>query len=131
MPEIRISIQPSFGSLANAFMRQNIGSFLIKEVNRLAAATERFSKQLAPTDTGTMKSRIGFVPAKALPRTIVKTDVFYSIYVHEGTKYMRARPFMKEGAKFAQAFIGGQIPPRLDKFITKEFKSVSPEVIHL
>jgi len=125
MPEIKISIQPSFSQVAQAFMRQDIRGFLAKEVNRLAASVERFSKQLTPVATGRLRASIGFTPAKLFPQTVVKTGTSYAIYVHEGTRFMRARPFMKEGARLGQMFIGGQIAPRLDKAIADNFKKIA------
>ena len=125
MPEIKISISPSFNSLAKAFMSQNIRSFLVKEVNRLGASVERFSKQLTPVDTGRLRASIGFIPANLFPQVIVKTSTNYAVYVHSGTKYMRGRPFMSEGARLAQMFLAGKIAPRIDKEIADNFKKIT------
>lgn len=63
-----------------------------------AFLVEREAKVLSPVDTGRMRSSI----ATSLGisdggiTSIVQTNVKYAIFVHEGTRRMRGRPFMKQ-----------------------------------
>lgn len=55
------------------------------------------SKKNAPVDTGNMR---GGIFTSILPMTAsIVSPVSYSIYVHEGTRYMRARPFLYDAAE--------------------------------
>jgi len=103
-------------------MKQNVQGFLVKEVNRLAATVERFAKQLTPVRTGRLRGSINFTPASLFPRVEVGPHTGYAVYVHEGTKYMRARPFMKYGAAFAQVGVEHQLASRLDEEFTRSFR---------
>ena len=120
--KFNVNIKPDAMQLGMAFMKQDIRGFLIKEVNRLAATVERYSKQLTPVRTGRLRGSINFTPASLFPQVEVGTHTSYAIYVHEGTKYMRARPFMKYGAAFAQVGIEHQLASRLDEEFTRGFK---------
>lgn len=56
------------------------------------------AKQRTPVDTGRLRSSIGTGAGKAKVKKMVGyvgTNVEYSVYVHEGTSRMRARPFLK------------------------------------
>ena len=119
-----VTIKPSASSLAQAFMKQNVSSFLKKEVNRLAASVERYAKQLTPVKTGLLRGSISFTPVSITLQSIVSTHRDYAIYVHEGTMYMRSRPFMKYGAMFAQVGVEREITQRLDKEFTDTFKKL-------
>ena len=61
------------------------------------------SKKVTPVDTGRLRASIstdtGFLQAIISPHTD------YAIYVHEGTRYMRKRPFMEKGLKSSERFI--------------------------
>ena len=124
MIEFKVNVTPSLEKLAMSFMKGNVATFLASEINRLAASVERFSKQLTPVDSGRLRASIHFDPVFLLPRTVVSTDTDYAIFVHEGTKYMKARPFMQQGSMFAQQNVDGEIAQRLDAEFIKEFKSL-------
>jgi HK97 gp10 family phage protein len=62
---------------------------------------ERAAKILSPVDTGRLRASIATslgVMNRGIT-SIVSTNVFYAIYVHEGTKRMRKRPFMRQAAE--------------------------------
>ncbi len=86
---------------------------LLREASTKSAFTvERHAKILSPVDTGHMRATIGVslgIKDKGIT-SIVQTNVFYAIFVHEGTKRMRARPFMRQGAE--------QSIPAIQKFYT-------------
>jgi len=68
-------------------------------VKKSALLVERYSKMRSPFDTGRLASsintRIGKFTATVSP------TVDYANYVHDGTRYMRARPFMTQGLEDA------------------------------
>lgn len=120
--QFNVTVNPSTEILARAFAKPNINAFLRAEINRLAASVERFSKQLTPVRTGALRASINFTPASTMLQSVVSTHKDYAVYVHEGTKYMRSRPFMKYGAMFAQIGVEKQIASRLDREFTEAFK---------
>jgi len=124
MPQIILTFVPSLESLGNVFKNIAVSSFVSYEINEIANKVISFGKQLAPVDTGLMRSRInqtGFSTPQSL-KAVVETGVFYSIYVHEGTRYMRGRPFMESGADLASANFAGNISNRLEKGFADAFK---------
>lgn len=69
-------------------------------LRKAALLVERYSKQVTPVDTGRLRASI-FTDIQPLIATIQpKTD--YAIYVHEGTRYITGRPFMKQGVEMAK-----------------------------
>lgn len=71
---------------------------LKKATSKSALMVEREAKLLTPVDTGRLRSSImsslGLGPLAVGAK--VATNVEYAIFVHEGTKRMRPRPFMKQ-----------------------------------
>ncbi len=121
--EIKVTIKPSFSSLGDAFKRVNVHSFLRDEINRLAALVERYGKQLSPVLTGRLRASIHFSPAASFLQAVVATGTEYAIFVHEGTRYMRARPFMETGAEYAKRESEDRaVGARLEEEFVKEFK---------
>jgi len=55
-------------------------------------------------------------------KALVETGVFYSIFVHEGTRYITGRPFLETGANLASANFAGNISNRLEKGFVDAFK---------
>jgi len=76
-------------------------------VIKSALMVEREAKILAPVDTGRLRSSIntsyGIGTLGIGAR--VATDVEYAIYVHEGTRRMRARPFMAQAVSASESMI--------------------------
>jgi len=128
---VSVSIAPNPTELANAFFRMDVSSFLKKQINQLAMSVERYAKQLTPVDTGRLRASINTQPQLGGISAVVSTNTDYAIYVHDGTRYMRARPFMTMGAAYAQVAELKDVNIRLDKQITDEFKAVSPSTIYL
>lgn len=122
MAELRVTIKPDASGLANAFLRGNYHETLKREVNRIAMSVSRYAKQLTPVKTGHLRSSIQVSPAGLMLSALVSTNVEYAFYVHDGTKYMRARPFLKYGAMFAQVGVDHEIAKRLDESFTQAFK---------
>lgn len=102
--QINISIDQTFEQVREAFRKfpDKVAPYLRQAAQTAAFAIEREAKILSPVDTGRMRASIatslGVVSNIA---AIVQTNVEYAVYVHEGTKRMRGRPFMKQGAEAA------------------------------
>lgn len=64
-----------------------------------AAKVESAAKARCPVDTGRLRGSINWrIEEDALGLVaIIGTNVEYAIYVHEGTRYMAGRPFLREG----------------------------------
>ncbi len=90
-------------NLAAAFAAypELVAPFLREASMKSAFTVERHAKILSPVDTGRMRSSIATslgVRDRGIT-SIVQTNVFYAIFVHEGTRRMRSRPFMRQGAE--------------------------------
>ena len=127
MPEIILTFRPSLDSLGNVFKNIAVSSFVSYEINEIAMKVVSFGKQLSPVGlTGMLRASInqtGFSIPQTL-KALVETGVFYAIYVHEGTRYMRARPFLESGANLASANFAGNISNRLEKGFADAFKTI-------
>ncbi len=122
MIEFQVAITPDPVNIAKAFMNYNMMTFLRAEVTRLAASVERFAKQLTPVDKGRLRASIHFSPPDFRMQSVVSTNTDYAVFVHEGTKFMRGRPFLKYGAAFAQVALARDVNVRLEKDFTDKFK---------
>lgn len=122
--QISIQVKPTLDALGNAFKSVNVDSFLRDEINKIAFRVERFSKQLTPVKTGYLRSSIavGWLIGKI--GALVRANANYAIYVHEGTRRMRARPFMEKGADMTKQYIGGDITARVDQEFANAFKKL-------
>lgn len=97
-----INLNSNIPSLKRIFERmpKNIDRVMPEAIKRVAFLIERDSKQFAPVDTGRLRSSI-YTEMMATSAT-VQPNVVYALYVHEGTRYMRGRPFMKQGLESAK-----------------------------
>lgn len=96
MPSININVDFSeLEDLGKKFKRADLEPVLQGVIEAFAFASERYSKIATPVDTGRLRSSIttsiGNLEARIAPHTN------YAIFVHEGTRYMRGRPFMAIG----------------------------------
>jgi HK97 gp10 family phage protein len=76
---------------------ENFKSAIGSAIRKSALLIEGQSKINSPVDTGRMRSSI-FSDIEPMKATIMPT-VDYAVYVHEGTKYMKARPFLRDAVK--------------------------------
>ena len=74
-----------------------------KAMKKAVFKAEGEIKPITPVDTGRMRASIKHY-IQPLEGEIFPT-VDYAIYVHEGTKYMGARPFMEQGLNYAKPSI--------------------------
>lgn len=99
--KITVETKPKWEELAERF--KGFEDILLKKLREglwgYGLLVERGSKMFSPVDTGRMRASIGTsmgIRGKGL-ETVIQPNVEYAIYVHEGTRYMRGRPFMKWG----------------------------------
>lgn len=83
---------------ASAAVERSVGEL----VERTAFAIEAAAKQAAPVDTGHLRASIGAARSGPLSATVT-VGAHYGIYVELGTRYMRARPYLKPAAQGAAA----------------------------
>jgi len=99
--EIKVNIKPSVDSLLAKFrgVEQLLVSKLKEGIIGYALLVERGGKMFSPVDTGAMRSSIAtsYGIASGGLNAIVGTHINYATYVHEGTRYMKGRPFMEWG----------------------------------
>lgn len=74
-----------------------------KALAKAGLVVEIESKKVTPVDTGRLRASIS-TELKSL-MAIISPHTNYALYVHEGTRYMKSRPFMKWGAESAEGRI--------------------------
>jgi HK97 gp10 family phage protein len=91
-----------------------------KVLSKAAMLISREAKILTPVDTGRLRSSI-FVVNRSL-QSEISTNTNYAVYVHEGTQYMSARPFMKQGAENASSNIQSVVEDEISNSLNKMIK---------
>ena len=102
---IIIEIKVNAKKVARAFKEapQQLGKNLGKALKKSAFTVQRKSKIISPVDSGLMRKRI--TPEIKPLSAVIIPRVHYAVYVHEGTRFMAARPFMARGAKASERLI--------------------------
>lgn len=77
---------------------------IIRALRVQAAAKQRLRQSPQRIDTGNLINsiQIRIYQRDGMPVARIGTDVEYSIYVHEGTIYMEANPFLRDALKAAE-----------------------------
>lgn len=122
--KLTVTVEPNLAGPARSLSTLNIPAFHIDELYKVALQIERVAKQLTPVDTGRLRSSIGTAMLLNQKGVVVSTNVDYAVFVHEGTRFMRGRPFMAEGLNQVKGRIEGNIKDRLDREFVKAFKSL-------
>lgn len=95
MSNLAITVTPSFDKVGKAISQIKLGKALQDAVAKFAFSVERESKKVTPVDTGRLRASIatdvGTLRATIAPHTN------YAVFVHEGTRFMKGRPFMDWG----------------------------------
>jgi HK97 gp10 family phage protein len=94
---------------------KKMAKILQNVIYKASLLVEREAKIGAPVDTGRLRASIAtdIHPMKAT----IEPHVEYARYVHDGTRYMKARPFMKN----AEQKVSGMI----EDIVLQELKSLS------
>jgi len=122
MPDVRITFKPSLSKLAGKFGSVKVDNFLRTKIRELAFLVERESKKVTPVDTGRLRASIRVLPVVRFLEEVIQPHIDYAIYVHEGTRYMRARPFMYWGAKSAVRGVEAKLSKDLESLIQSKIK---------
>lgn len=98
MPAISIRIT-NLEAIRSAFAKSPVlmTRELDKAIKTSVFAIERDSKLRTPVDTGRLRSshQSTFTPLKG----VLEPTAEYAIYVHQGTRYMKGRPFLLEAVQ--------------------------------
>jgi HK97 gp10 family phage protein len=98
MPEIQIQIK-NIAEIKRAFIKSPI--LMTRELNKAIKTSvieiSRDSRSNTPVDTGRLRSSTYelFTNLKGE----LGTNVAYDIFVHEGTRYMRPRPYLRKAVE--------------------------------
>lgn len=122
---LNIKTIPSFKKVGGAFTRMGNKKHLKEALTQFSFLIESESKKVAPVDTGRLRASI-FTRIQGFSATI-KPNTNYAGFVHWGTRYMRARPFMKWGFSKADSTMwNGKSPftATFEKGIKQEIKRI-------
>lgn len=115
-----------------------MGKNLSRAVNASALNIGRAAARITPVDTGRLRASIlggkfkggeftmaqsGFVGAGSTFTATVGTNVDYAVFVHEGTRFMRARPFMSNAVEFEQGFTDAEMERAVQKTLDEIARS--------
>jgi len=98
-------------------MQEDFAKAISDSLAKSALLVEGQSKINSPVDTGRMRSSIT-TEIQPLKATIMPM-VNYAVYVHEGTKFMKARPFMKDALDQKEGAIADIFERELNKAVDK------------
>jgi HK97 gp10 family phage protein len=115
--------------LARQLDTLSVQDALDADLGEFAFAVERGAKTLAPKRTGHMASMIQTSKKRKQNATYyevistVRGAAPYNFYVHEGTRYIRPRPFMEWGLAYAQRMfnIESTLTRQLEKRLAEHF----------
>ncbi len=122
MPNVTLHFNPSLDELRNKFGDIRIDNFLRDQVQKIAFRVEGEAKKITPVDTGRLRASITTRLGNGGFQALVQPNTTYMFFVHEGTRYMRARPFMTWGANSATMGLDADIARDLEKVIQEAIK---------
>lgn len=120
MADVGVNIRvENLDKIRDAFARfpEIIGPFLRDASMRTALLLEGASKKFSPVDTGRLRASIATslgVMDKGLT-SIVSTNVYYAVFVHEGTKYIKKNRFMQKAVDQSESEIGKIYQDQINK----------------
>lgn len=103
MAKIRVS--PTIAVQIREAMKDPIGRDMLRRGLRVeSAAKKRISHSPRRIDTGRLRASITAQPIRkgGVPGVRVGTNVEYAYYVHEGTRYMQANPYLRDALPAAR-----------------------------
>lgn len=74
-------------------------------MSRIVITVEGQTKRRTPVRTGNLRRSITHRVERAGERGVVGTNISYAVFVHEGTRFMEAQPFLEEGLAASRATI--------------------------
>lgn len=116
MLNMTVSGERRLAEIARNFAKNNVKDEQSRAIKEIAFASERGIKQALTVgetraiDTGLLRASTRLTKFTS-DEARVGPNVDYDIFVHEGTRFMRARPFIPAGVKMA----GGEIKRIIEK----------------
>ena len=110
-----------FNTLPRSLVPFDFKTFMATKIKELSFLIEREAKLVTPVKTGRLRASIGVRNLQPLGGE-VSTNTHYAIYVHEGTRYMMGRPFMKMGAESALSDFNANFKKEVDKYLESKIK---------
>lgn len=109
----------NLGAIKRAFGQAPhiVGPHLNRAINKAIISIGRRSRQLTPVDTGRLRAshREVFRPMYGE----VGTHVNYDMFVHEGTRFMRARPYLRNAVEQVEPAIQSYFKDELQQALDK------------
>jgi len=102
---IKINLSSNADEVSRAMKKKpkQVGFHMAIAIKKSAFLVEQFAKEVTPYRFGTLQRSIASDIYPTIATIAPHTN--YAVFVHEGTRYMTGRPFMKRGYKMAQAQI--------------------------
>lgn len=87
--------------------RTQLNNLTVQGLIQVALYVVGEAKRRCPVDTGYLRGSIGYAIVRTGNRTILRiyTNVEYAEFVHEGTRRMEGRPFIRDAIEQKQAQI--------------------------
>lgn len=126
MPNVKLDFNPPLASIGEAFNRVNLDKTLRQTAEAIAFSIESYAKQVTPVDTGRLRSsiRVSSLLGNGI-KLNVQPNTTYAYWVHQGTRYMKGRPFMGWGVEFTgRHFTTGEVGRRLSDDLRKQLSQV-------
>lgn len=98
--------------IANNLGRVQGNKVIDKAIQTAAFIVEGESKKVTPVDTGFLRSSI--TTAYGHQKATISPRAAYGLFVHEGTKFFKGRPFFEIGAQNAKPEVEEAIKLMLD-----------------
>lgn len=113
LPQIRAAFNKS-----PTLMTRNLNTAIKKSVLSIQAQSMRNTPVLTGRLRGSHRSLFSNL------RGQVGTHTNYDIYVHEGTKYMRARPFLRDAVEFSDSLVNRFFKEAVDDTLSEISRAI-------
>lgn len=119
---LEVEIKPTFEQMSKALSNVEIEKVIRNFIESTAFGIERVAKQLTPHVTGTLKSSIQtWFPSNRMS-ALIGSYLYYAPFVHFGTKYMKARPFLYKAGDLVLKDRKKALEGRIDQEFAKSFQ---------
>lgn len=96
---------------------ERAAAIIKRSLKRIGLIVERESKKVTPVKTGNLKRSITSVMIGD-DTVAIGTSVRYGLYVHEGTRRMTARPFLRWGIENGSQRIQDELDRAMEQAVT-------------
>ncbi len=103
--------------LAERFRRMPFAEKREQLMSKIVLIAERNAKKRTPVRFGTLKRSITSRVEPGGLRGFIGTNVEYAPFVHEGTRFMQARPFLQQGIEDSRAEINKALQEAGDQYL--------------